>query len=169
MSVVSPNVRSRTYRVACASAYCGHCAALTRVLSLVVPPGHEILEDDPSVGTDGGTESLDAGWQHGSTSAILFYLEDLSTGVCGHLQALSRSFRLAYSTVTLNSYWANHCEKCGSLLEDHELHCEPGAAFQPISAADAANIVLIQIQEPLEAAAGGYAIEPEFFGSMGKS
>ncbi len=169
MSVVSPNVRSQTYLVACASASCGHCAALTRVLCLVVPPGHEILEDDPPAGAGSGTESPDAGWQHGSTSAILFYLEELSTGVCDRLQALSRSFRMAYSTVTLNSYWANHCEKCGSLLDDHELHCEPEAAFQPGSAADAANIVLIQIQEPLEAAAGGYAIEPEFFGSMGKS
>jgi hypothetical protein len=52
------------------------------------------------------------------------------------------------------------------LLDDHELHCEPEGAFQPSSAADAARILLFQISEPLEAAAGGYAIEPEFFGCM---
>jgi hypothetical protein len=85
------------------------------------------------------------------------------------LNQLSQFFRLAHSAATLSSYWANHCEHCGTLLGDHELHCEPDGAFTPSSEAAAANIHLLRIQEPFEAVAAGYAFEPEFFGFMRKS
>ena len=42
-------------------------------------------------------------------------------------------------------------------------------AFMPSSEAAAANIHILQIQEPFQAVAAGYALEPEFFGFMRKS
>ena len=82
---------------------------------------------------------------------------------------VSRFFRLAHCATTLNSYWANHCEHCGDLLGDHELHCEFDCAFMPSSESGAANIELLHIREPLEAMAAGYAIEPEYFRFMSRS
>jgi len=63
----------------------------------------------------------------------------------------------------------HYCEHCGTLLGDHELHCEPEGAFMPSSEAAAANIHLLQIPEPFQAVAAGYTFEPEFFGFMRKS
>ena len=54
------------------------------------------------------------------------------------------------------------------MLDDHELHCEPGA-FMASSEEAAANIELVRIPEPFAAVAAGYAMEPEFFARMRKS
>jgi len=95
-------------------------------------------------------------------------VQQLPQAVQDRLTQLSRFFRLSFSEATLNSYWANHCEHCGTLLGDHELHCEPDGAFMPSSEAEAANIRLLHIAEPFAAATAGYALEPEFFGSCAK-
>jgi len=68
----------------------------------------------------------------------------------------------------MNSYWANHCEQCGNLLGDHDLHCEPEGAFMPTSEAAAKAIQLLRFDAPFAAAAVGYACEPQFFSSMNK-
>jgi hypothetical protein len=93
-------------------------------------------------------------------------VEYLPDGVLDQLKQISPSFRLAYSAATLNSYWANHCEHCGTLLDDHELHCEPEGAFMPASESAAAAIQLSSVEAPFEAAAAGYALAPEFFRFM---
>ncbi len=100
---------------------------------------------------------------------MLFYVECLPDDVQDRLTRVSPFYRLGRSEATLNSYWANHCEHCGTLLGDHELHCEPDGAFMPSNEAAAANIQLQQIPEPFEAVAAGYAFEPEFFGFMRRS
>jgi len=74
------------------------------------------------------------------------------------LHRISPFFRLAHSAATLNSYWANHCEHCGTLLGDHELHCEPDGAFMPSSEAAAANIQLQQVPEALRSGGGGLRV-----------
>ncbi len=51
------------------------------------------------------------------------------------------------------------------MLDDHDLFCEPEGAFLPTSQAQAAAIQLVRIDEPLEAAAAGYACDPQFFES----
>jgi hypothetical protein len=96
-------------------------------------------------------------------------VEHLPVDVQRRLEQLSPHFRLAQSAATQSIYWANHCEHCGILLGDHELHCEPGGAFAPSSEAAAATIELLKTNEPFEAAVSGYALEPEFFGSMRES
>jgi hypothetical protein len=162
MSAIQPlpqaNVRSQSYYVARKDARCWRCGISTRLLALAVPDRHETLDGDSPHSPDG--------WQRAKFTAFLFYVEHLPESVQTRLNRLSRHFRPGHSTATLCSYWANHCEHCDVLLEDHELHCEPDGAFLPLSEAAAANIVLLQIHEPFEAAAAGYAFEPEFFRFM---
>jgi hypothetical protein len=184
------NIRSQTYFVARTSARCRHCGSWTRVLALAVPLSHETLlptdaddrvdvddrgeADNPGEG--GGRNEADdcngaataGAWQRADLNAFVFYVERLPGEVQRRLIQLSPFFRLAHSAVTLSYYWANHCEHCRTLLDDHELHCEPDGAFMPSSEAAAAQIELLGMPEPLEALAGGYALEPEFFGFMRK-
>jgi len=154
VSHLDPNYRASEYSVANADARCPHCGRSTRVVALVLPATHEAL--------DAESEELNV-WQPVGANAILFYVARLPEGVQGRLRRLSPTFRLAHSDVTANSYWANHCEHCGLLLNDHDLHCEPGAPFMPGSQGEAARIQLFKIHEPFAAAAAGCAIEPEFF------
>jgi hypothetical protein len=172
MSEIPPladaNVRSHTYYVARTHVRCWHCGLPTRLLALAMPHNHETLDGDTQADADGGDPASDA-WQRAAVNAMLFYVERLPDDVRDRLNRISPFFRLAHSAATLNSYWANHCEHCGTLLGDHELHCEPDGAFMPSSEAAAANIQLQQIPEPFEAVAAGYAFEPEFFGFMRRS
>jgi hypothetical protein len=167
-SFADANVRSKTYYVARTTVRCWHCGSSTGVLALAMPHGHEILDEDTQADAEGGEPGSDA-WQRATVNAFLFYVQRIPDDVRRRLNRMSQFFRLAHSAATLNSYWANHCEHCGTLLGDHELHCEPDGAFMPSSEAAAAHIQLLQIQEPCEAVAAGYAFEPEFFGFMRKS
>ena len=166
-SLADANVRSPTYYVARTKVRCWHCGSSTGLLALAVPDGHETLDEDAQADADGGKSPTDA-WQPANANALLFYVGCLPDAVQGRLNQLLPLFRLSPSAATSSSYWANHCEHCGTLLGDHELHCEPDGAFMPSSEAAAAQIELLGMQEPLEALAGGYALEPEFFGFMRK-
>jgi hypothetical protein len=175
MSTIPPhpdaNVRSQTFYVACSNARCWHCGESTRLIALAVPQNHEILEtneveddnQDAAAKADGRDQPAPDAWQRANADAFLFYVNYLPEGVRDQLKQISPCYRVGYSAVTLNSYWANHCEHCGTLLDDHELHCEPEGAFVPASEPAAAAIQISQIPEPFEAAAAGYALAPEFF------
>jgi hypothetical protein len=52
------------------------------------------------------------------------------------------------------------------MLADHDLFCEPGGAFLPTTELSAGLIQLLPIDEAFEAAAAGYAHQPEFFDAM---
>lgn len=171
------NVRSPDYYVARTSVRCWYCGLPTWLLALALPHGHETLEADAApdgTARDGSASDETPGvhdaeaWQRAGGSAFVFYVQQLPQAVQDRLTQLSRFFRLSFSEATLNSYWANHCEHCGTLLGDHELHCEPDGAFMPSSEAEAANIRLLHIAEPFAAVTAGYALEPEFFGSCAK-
>jgi hypothetical protein len=152
------SVRSQTYYVARTTAPCPECGLTTRLLALALPPLHEILDAESS--------DVQDDWQRSDANAFLFYVEQLPEDVQRRLEQLSPHFRLDQSAATQSIYWVNHCEHCGILLGDHELHCEPDGAFAPSSEAAAATIELLKTNEPFEAAASGYTLEPEFFGSM---
>ncbi len=172
------NVRSPAYYIARTLVLCPHCRSMTTVVALAVTPEHETLDLDAPVDEEGDGDSdrdyvgssvvnISLGdWQRAGVNAFLFYAEYLPDSVQDRLQNLSPSFRFAYSDATLSSYWANHCDHCERLLSDHELHCEPEGAFMPVSETAAAGIELLRIEEPFEAAAAGYAFEPEFFSLM---
>jgi hypothetical protein len=160
------NVRSPAYYIARTRVLCGHCGLMTGALAVGLPPEHETLDLDAEVDEEGDGETGPTDWQRAGANAFLFYVEYLPESVQGRLRESSPSFRLAYSDATLNSYWANHCDHCSRLLDDHELHCEPEGAFVPLSETTAAGVELMRIEEPFEAAADGYAFEPEFFSLM---
>jgi hypothetical protein len=163
------NIRSPTYYVARTSTTCWHCGSPTRVLALAVPREHETLDPDSQPDTGEGSDPTPQVWQRADVRAFLFYVEQLSDGVKNRLQRLSEHFRPARGADTQSLYWANHCEHCSALLADHELHCEPDGAFLPSSEAAASEVHLLHIREPFEAAAGGIALEPEFFDFMHQS
>jgi hypothetical protein len=173
MSATQPlsdaNVRSRTFYVASTHTRCWYCGRSTRLLALAMPHNHETLDSDTPIATGENGERTPDSWGRAEVNAFLFYVERIPDDIGDRLRQLSPFFRLAYSAATLSSYWANHCEHCGTLLGDHELHCEPDGAFVPSSEGAATNIHLLQIQEPFEAVAAGYAFEPEFFRFMRKS
>jgi hypothetical protein len=170
------NLRSPTYYVAQTHAACRDCGASTRLLALALPRTHETLEDWPSAveaESDGAATDRDAPgesatdtWQHADVDAFLFYVEQLPDRVQRQLQQISRGYRQARSAATQSVCWANHCEHCGALLDDYDLHCEPEGAFMPCSEAEAGKIQLVQILEPIEALAAGYSPDPVFFGLM---
>jgi hypothetical protein len=157
------NVRSSSYLIARTVAACSCCHQATRLLALALPILHETLSLEPNI--EAGEVAGEI-WDVADCNAFLFYIEYLPDAVQRRLRLFSGTYRLGYSAATLGSYWANHCEKCGSHLDDHELFCEPEGAFLPTSAAGAAVIELIRIDEGIEAATAGYACDPEFFESM---
>ena len=157
------NVRSDGYLMARSAAICPHCRDETRVVALVLPPGHEAR----SMNEEGDQTAEDAAlcrdsWEPATRHALLFYIETLPDSVQRRMQALAPMYRLAVSPAAEGSYWANHCERCGGIQEDHDLFCEPEGAFLPISPAAASIIEFLPINEFLEAAAAGYALDPEF-------
>jgi hypothetical protein len=157
------NVRSDAYFIARTVRTCGCCRAPTLMLAVGLPPEHEALALDTEAESE--TTAQDT-WERASCNAFLFYIGYLPPAVQRRLQEISSNFRFAHSERTQGSHWANLCERCGSLLDDHDLFCEPEGAFLPVDPAAAGAVLLSLIREPIEAAAAGYASDPEFFSAM---
>ena len=157
------DVRAERYLIARTVGLCLHCRGETSLVGLVVPPGHETQ----SIGDENaGAPSPGGGiWECAPRHALLFYVGVLPDAVRQRLQTVAPAYRLARSPATQGSYWANHCERCGGLQEDHELFCEPEGAFLPMSSEAGAAIELLPVEEPIRAGAAGYALAPEFLGS----
>jgi hypothetical protein len=144
------NVRSQGYLIARAHRQCGQCGRATGVLAVALPPGHETADCD--------TE--DGAWQRADAPAFLFFVSWLPDEVLRRLLPHAL-YRRTQRDETSLSYWANHCEHCGSAQSDEALHCEPGV-FMPGSQAEAGQIHMVKVDEAFEAAAAGYALDPEF-------
>jgi hypothetical protein len=153
MQVPDANIRSSSYYIAETSVQCLCCDQWTRVLALALPAPHEILIEDQ--------------WQAADVSAFLFHVTELPEGVRRQLTQTSTSFRLTRDTDASELCWANHCEHCGALVSDDELHCEPGG-FMPGQADEAQAISLLAMPQAFRAVAAGYAVDPEFFVHMRK-
>jgi len=158
----SVNVRSPRYFIARTRGVCWHCKRETDLFALALPPGHETLD----WGEDVEDESAPDIWQSASGPALLFHIEFLPVAVRSRLAALTREFRIGRLGGAGDCFWTNHCGACGCGLDDQELFCEPGGAFLPISQSAASTIYLLVVDEPLEAAASGYAFDPHFFHAM---
>jgi hypothetical protein len=152
----SVNVRCDRYLIARSRAICPRCGAETRVVALMMPPRHE---------TRSGNEERDS-WDGTESHAFLFYVESLPDAVRQRMKALAPMYRFAASPAAQCSYWANHCDRCGGIQEDHDLFCEPEGAFLPISPEAASIIELFPMDETLEAAAAGHAMDPAFIEFM---
>ncbi|MEP6546889.1 MAG: hypothetical protein ABJD53_05435 [Gammaproteobacteria bacterium] len=165
-SLPDANLRSPTYYLARTYARCRYCGLSTHLMALAVPRTHETLDDDEPADDAESHQPAASAWRRLDVDAFLFYVERLSHDVRRRLQKMAPCFRPARSATTQSVYWVNHCEHCDSLLEDHELHCEPEGAFMPASEAEAAQIHLLQVPEPIEVVAAGYSPDPAFFGLM---
>jgi hypothetical protein len=157
------NIHSPRFFLACTTATCGRCSGRTSTFAIAVPPGHEVLEFDDAADEARAVDS----WHVAACNAFLFHVAFLPAGIRDRLGLVTRSYHLAYEG-TISRYWANHCEQCGAQLDDQELFCEPEGAFLPTSESDAGLIQLLSIDEPFEAAAAGYAQDPQFFDAMSK-
>jgi hypothetical protein len=144
-------VRSASFLLAQAIARCPHCSEPTSVFCLGVEPGHDMRTDDHWFTEDAGV--------------LLFYVESMSPEAVAHVRELAPQFRINYSRIVDRNYWANHCQHCGKIQEDHDLHCEPDAAFLPTSVHAAEQILTVEIQAPFLARAGGISEQPSFFAS----
>ncbi len=165
------NIRSASFLLARTVGTCRRCRAPTAVFGLAVPPGHEVLDDEALDHEGSGDESRDeklagAAWQIAPYNAFLFDVEYLPVVVQARLKSFTQSYHLRLDDAAKQACWANHCEECGCPQDDHELFCEPEGAFLPVSESAAAAIHLLSIDEAFEAAAAGYAYEPEFFDAM---
>jgi hypothetical protein len=154
MDLPHPRFRSRTYLVVQRVTTCWLCSASTRVAAVGLPADHEVLDDDEESGA--------SDWQLVAAGALLFYIEELPKSVKKRLRTLAPGFRRAHSGPAQDSYWVNHCEHCNEVLDDHELHCEPGDSFVPISEAEGSELRLAEIHESFHARAGGYSLAPQF-------
>ena len=148
MQVPDANIRSSSYYIAEASVQCLSCGQWTRVLALALPAPHEVLIEDE--------------WQAADVGAFLFYVTELPEGVRRQLMQACSFFRLTRDPESSDPYWANHCEYCDELVNDDELHCEPGG-FMPGHADQAQTILLAEVRHAFRAVAAGYAVDPEFF------
>jgi hypothetical protein len=153
MQVPDANIRSSSYYIAETEAQCRSCDQWTRVLALALAAPHEVLIEDE--------------WQAADVSAFLFYVTELPEGVRRQLTQASSFFRLTRDPESSDPYWANHCEYCDELVNDDELHCEPGG-FMPDHADEARTISLIDVRQAFRAVAAGYAVDPEFFVHIAK-
>lgn len=152
------NVCSPDYFVARTRARCRRCGRTTGLLALALSGKHETrVADDPEA------------WQTARGNAFIFQVEQLPDHVQACLSRLSRHFRPAPIEPAGSAAWTNHCEHCGAAFEEQDLHCEPGGAFMPSNETAAARIQLLQMSEPFEAVAAGYALEPEYFHFMRRS
>ena len=160
------NVRSRGYFVVRTSGKCPCCGALTRLIALALPPKHEILSTEAEERSENPAPET---WEVPGCGALLFYVADLPDSVQHRVAEFSRRYRHAYSAAMQDSYWGNHCGRCNSLLEDHDLFCEPDGAFLPMSGASTPDLELIWIDEFIEAQAGGYSCDPALFVSAART
>jgi hypothetical protein len=154
--MVDSNVRSRGYFVARTHAPCRQCGRASEVFALALPPTHELLD---AVSEEG--EKTEVTWLSAGVPAFLFFVTWLPDAVQRRLAAYSDAYRLGAGLSPLETCWLNHCEHCGAPQNDEDLHCEPGV-FMPGDASEATAIDLVYIDEVFEAAATGYAPDPEF-------
>lgn len=139
-------IRADRYAIASASAQCPACGRWTQVVSLVAPERHERL--------------LERDWETVAERVSLFYVTQLSAGVRRRLATLTPWYR--QPAAASQPGFVNHCEHCAHPLDDHDLHCEPGGAFQPQTLAEAQGIRVWEIAEDLDAEAGGCGHDPAF-------
>ena len=149
------DIRAASFLIARTVGACGHCGRPTVLVALCLPPGHERLDDDEV-------------WSRTDRHVFLFHVDNLSDAALRRVQNIASCYDFEQGE-THGAAWANHCEHCGTTLDDLDLYCEPDGAFLPISAAGARVIRLVPVNEPIEARAAGLADEPEFFDHMSRA
>jgi hypothetical protein len=145
------NHRADQYLIARSVSECASCGGATPVVALCLPPGHVILDPEED------------SWDEAATFAFIFHVGFMPSAVERRLLRFAPGYgRNRHQT----SGWENRCEFCARPISDEDLFSEPGGAFLPTSAAEARRVRLTWVDEEIELAAGGYALEPQFFRAM---
>ena len=139
-----PNVRSAKYIIVQTRTLCQQCHLVTTVFAFSLPAGYESLcayDDDE-------TET----WEALGIAAVLSYVEYLSEAVARHIHAITTHYRMDRNLETGESFWMNHCQHCGTQMNEEELH-ELDGPFNPTTDQGLEAIQLHPIHEPFEARA----------------
>src|SRR5579872_2481003 len=127
MQLNGANFRSSGFHIAHSRARCESCGQVSGVVALALPAGHDAL--------------VEGRWQRADACAFLFFISELPAPIGRRLSQLAPLFSRKRGEGNRNPYWANHCEHCGAVFSDDDLHCEPGV-FTPFGPAEAATITL---------------------------
>jgi hypothetical protein len=115
----------------------------TPVFALAVPAPHQFLHPDDE------DERVEV-WHSANTPAVLLHIEALNSATAIRLRDLAPGYQSSPAPASGVSRWINHCNHCDGTLEDDELHCEPEAAFMPVSPKAAHRIRLTEVFHPLQ-------------------
>jgi hypothetical protein len=146
---IDPNVRSVRYIIVLSRACCTLCSVVTAVFAFALPAGYESLNvDDDTPDDESGT------WEAPGMAAILSYVEYLPESVADRIRVLTSHYRIDQDNHSGESLWMNHCQNCGALLDEEELHGDPNCPFGPLPCEGLEALVLHEVREPFEAWAG---------------
>lgn len=147
------NLRSRRFWRLQTEALCIPCGEMSKVIALVVPPGHEVLLEDEE------DEKPAKDWivrEHFSILETIHYL--LPT---------------AFDAIYKDSYWfypkpmavrksilyLNFCQFCHSDFPEAELFGEPGSGFMAIDPDDSEKFTVDEFEVPLMASVSAFSEE----------
>jgi hypothetical protein len=145
------NARAPYYFILGALSKCMSCRENTRLHALALPEFHETLHPD------------DDRWECTGQRALIFRVDHLSGSVRGRMWQESIHYWCDLDSGAGGSYFMNHCEHCGARVTDRALHEEYPGAFCAPNFERPAGLHFTEVHRPLQAHAGGFAIQPEFF------
>jgi len=94
-------------------------------------------------------EYEDAYDQNSEQPSVFANVELLNPEAACILRTEYPRYRPDYSQAQRQRVYMNHCSECGAKLGDFYLHNEPNAAFWPLDAVSAAELVMRRITTPL--------------------
>ncbi|EBF4612483.1 TPA: DNA primase [Salmonella enterica] len=144
------NVIAPYWYIAQAYDYCWKCGCGTVMTSVLLPEGHQTLEQD-----DDGLIY----WEKHETPAFIFYIYDIPGHILKNLERVTHYLSKDYSKTVDAKYWMNHCQHCHMKQGDFQLHCEDDGAFTPSSREQASGIYLTRIEQSFSASCGSISHE----------
>ncbi|EBG6386483.1 DNA primase [Salmonella enterica] len=130
--------------------YCWKCGCGTVMTSVLLPEGHQTLEQD-----DDGLIY----WKKHEIPAFIFYIYDIPVHILKNFERVTHYLSKNYSKTVDNKYWMNHCQHCHMKQGDFQLHCEVDGAFTPANREQASGIYLTRIEQRFSASCGGISHE----------
>lgn len=144
------NVNAPYWYIAQASGHCWKCGKETVMTSVLLPEGHQTLEQDD----DGPVY-----WKKHSVPAFIFYIDDMSDHILENLGLFQHYLSKDYSKTVDAKYWMNHCQHCHMKQGDFQLHCEDDSVFSPADRSQASRILLSKVEQSFSASCSGISHE----------
>lgn len=145
------NVIAPYWFIAQASTHCWKCGRETVMTSVLLPEGHQTLEQDD--------DDSPVYWKTHNVPAFIFYIDDMSDQILNKFRLVQHYLSKDYSKTVDAKYWMNHCQHCHMKQGDFQLHCEDDGAFSPASRAQASGILLTRVAQSFSASCSGISHE----------